>query len=142
LKIGYKFLDHISDVYIEACGTDISEAFEQAGLAIYDTMTDLNTIEMKLEYNINVESEDLKSLLYDYLDELLFLFDSKYLLFRDIKLKIDEINGKYVLKGILKGEKFISSKHMSKIGIKAATYSLMEFIKKKDGICIKFVMDI
>ncbi|MHA1230611.1 MAG: archease [Candidatus Helarchaeota archaeon] len=142
MQVGYKFLDHKSDVYIEACGNNLSEAFEQAGMAIYDTMTDLGSIDPKKKYEIELESEDIKSLLYDYLDELLFIFDTTALLFRKIKIIIERKDGKVKLKGVLWGEEYNSDKHISKVGIKAATYSLMEIIEKDKGVCLRFVMDI
>ena len=139
---GYKFLDHKSDVYIEACGRSLQEAFEQAGRAVFDTMTDISKIEFKTMHKISVQSEDLKSLLYDYLDELLFIFDTEMLLFKEFKIEIENKNGSYFLHGVLKGEKYNPDKHISKVGIKAATYSLMEIITDKNKFCLRFVMDI
>lgn len=143
MKVGYKFLDHKSDLYIESCGKTESEAFEQAGLAIFDSMTDIDKIDItKKSRKISLESEDIYSLLYDYLEELLFIYDTEFLLCRDIKLKIDQIEEGFRLEGVLKGEEFDRNKHISKIGIKASTYSQMEKIEKNGFVCFKFVMDI
>ena len=140
--MSYKFLDHKSDVYIEARGKNLSEAFEHAGLAVYETMTNIDSIDIKLKFEINVQSEDLQSLLYDYIDELLFIFDTQFLLFSKIQIHIENARDIYKLHGILEGEEYDSNKHISKVGIKAATYSLMEILEKKDNYCLRFVMDI
>ena len=143
MKVGYKFLDHKSDLYIESCGKTESEAFEQAGLAIFDSMTDIDKIDKKKQTRkISVESEDIYSLLYDYLEELLFIYDTEFLLCSDIKLKIERIDEGFRLEGVLKGEEFDKNKHISKIGIKAPTYSQMEKLEKNRFVCFKFVMDI
>jgi SHS2 domain-containing protein len=143
MKVGYKFLDHRSDLYIESCGKTESQAFEQAGLAIFDSMTDIDTIDKKKQTRkISVESEDIYSLLYDYLEELLFIYDTEFLLCSEITLKIEEIEEGFKLEGVLKGEEYDEKKHPSKIGIKSPTYSQMEKIEKNGLICFKFVMDI
>ncbi|MCS6788852.1 MAG: archease, partial [Aigarchaeota archaeon] len=35
---GFEFLEHASDVYIRAYGRDLSEAFEEAGKALFSVL--------------------------------------------------------------------------------------------------------
>ncbi|MBD3230106.1 MAG: archease [Candidatus Lokiarchaeota archaeon] len=142
MKVGYKFLDHKSDLYIRACGKDLNQAFEQSGLAVCDAMVEIEKVEPKVDREVSVESEDIFSLLYDYLEELLFLFDTEFLLFSEIEIKINEIESGFRLDAKLYGEEFDEEKHSQRIGIKSPTYSLMEKIEKDELICLEFVMDI
>ncbi|MHA1754867.1 MAG: archease [Candidatus Odinarchaeia archaeon] len=141
LSKGYRELPHTADVYLEVFAPTIDEAFEQAGLAVFDTMTDIRLVEPKLTKEIEVEAEDLKSLLFEFIRELLYLFDVEGVLYSYFKLKVFR-NKIFKLKGIMKGEKFNPAKHSSKTEVKAPTYSQMEFIEEKNKILIRFVLDI
>lgn len=52
----------------------MKEAFEQAAVAMSDYMTEIDTITIKSVYEIEVKGDDILSLLYRFLDEILFLF--------------------------------------------------------------------
>ena len=45
----FEFLEHIADAYIAAYGKDLAEAFENAALAMFETMTDTARVEPKIE---------------------------------------------------------------------------------------------
>lgn len=62
---------------IHAWGDTLTEAFEQCANAMFHYMTEVDYIEMKESYSIDVEGHDMMSLLYNFLDELLFLFSAE-----------------------------------------------------------------
>jgi len=35
---GYRFLDHMTDAFVEAWGPTVERAFAQAGIALFETM--------------------------------------------------------------------------------------------------------
>ena len=45
----YKLLDHLSDTFIESYGKTREEAFENAALALVDTMVRIEKIHLKIE---------------------------------------------------------------------------------------------
>ncbi|MHA1267178.1 MAG: archease [Candidatus Helarchaeota archaeon] len=139
---GFRFLDHISDVYIEATGETIEEAFTQAIYALFETMTDLGSIDPIQKHAIVIEAEDLKALLFELINEFLFLFDTKNLLFSKCDFKIEQEAGKYKLVGECWGEEFKAEKHPMRTEIKAPTYSLMEIEEHPKRIVLRFVIDI
>lgn len=55
-------------------GDDLKEAFEQAAVAMFGYMTEIETVNIYAKEEIQVEADDLDSLLYKFLDEFLFLF--------------------------------------------------------------------
>lgn len=55
----------------------MSEAFEQCANAMFHYMTEVDYIEMQQSYDIEVEGHDMMTLLYNFLDELLFLFSAE-----------------------------------------------------------------
>jgi len=135
-------MPHTADVYYEAYAPTLEEAFAQVGKAVFHTMTDLTKIDLKLEDKIEVDAEDIESLVFEFIRELLYRFDVRGILYRDFHLKISEDKNKFKLTGILKGEKFNPEKHISKTEVKAPTYAQMEIKKNEKNIIIRFVLDI
>src|SRR5436853_5990677 len=76
---GYRFLEHVTDAFVEAWGETLEEAFSQAGLALFDTMLDVKSVQTKTGVEIRTNGHDEKELLFNYLEELLLLFEVKQL---------------------------------------------------------------
>ena len=134
-----KYIEHPSDVGFEVYGDTLEELFANAAIAMYSIMTDVDEIEGEEEREIAINSEDLYSLMFDWLDELIFLFDSESLVMRSFDIAIDESN--FSIQGTCKGGKFDPSTHESGIIIKAVTYNMMQ-IKKNDVWSARVVLDV
>ncbi|NOR78408.1 MAG: archease [Methanophagales archaeon] len=134
-----KYIEHPSDVGFEVYGDTLEELYANAAIAMYSLMTDVDEIEGAEEREIEINSEDLYSLMFDWLDELIFLFDSKSLVMRSFDIAIDESN--FSIQGTCKGGKFDPSKHVSGIIIKAVTYNMME-VKKNEVWKARVVLDV
>ena len=143
---GFEFLEHTADVYIKVWGDTLEEAFEWAAVAMFEVMTDLNKVEPTKKHEISVNAEDLYALLYEWLEELLFIFGSQGIVFSRFKVHkiMQKENDIYTLVGEAWGEPFSIEKHDQRTEVKAITYSLMEIGKTKDTgqWIIKFVLDI
>ena len=134
-----KYIEHPSDVGFEAYGDTLEELFANAAIAMYSLMTDVDEIEEEEEREIEINSEDLYSLMFDWLDELIFLFDSESLVMRSFDIAIDESN--FRIQGTCKGGKFNPSTHVSGIIIKAVTYNMMQ-IKSNDVWKARVILDV
>ncbi len=138
-----KFLDHPSDVYVEVRAKSLEEAFALSGMAVYEVMTDVSRVKEQERVEVAVEGFDLYSLLYNWLEGLIYLFDSRGFLGSEIKVeKVSRNENGFKLKAVVLGEKYDAKRHESKTAIKAATYHLMEIKKEGDEYVIKFVLDI
>ncbi|MBD3207429.1 archease [Candidatus Bathyarchaeota archaeon] len=137
---GYEYLEHTADVYIKATGTSLHEAFENAGKATTEVMTDIDKIKPIEHLKITIEANNLEELLYQWLEEILFRFDAEGLLISDFEVNEIEEDGSH-LEGIMKGEEFDPDKHPQRLGVKAATYHMME-IEKNGSFVLKFVLDV
>jgi len=62
---------------LHAWGDTLQEAFEQCGMAMFGYMTDLDRVEITQVHQIEADGDDLQSLLFHFLDELLFLFSAE-----------------------------------------------------------------
>ncbi len=134
----YEFLPHTADVKFRAYGKSIEEAFSNAALALTKVITDYNKVEANIEKTIEVESEDEKALLYDFLEQFLILLDSESFLLNSIKeIKIEGNKLKAVIVGDTEIEKYKTETH-----IKAVTYQEMEIKKEKGKYMLQVVLDL
>ena len=53
-KKSYEFLEHMADAYIAAYGKDLAEAFENAALAMFDVMTEVEKVSSEVEDYVDV----------------------------------------------------------------------------------------
>jgi SHS2 domain-containing protein len=135
----YELIDHTADVGVKAYGKTLSEAFQNAGKAMFDIITDKSEIENIGQYDIELTADDLEQLLVDWLSELLYLHSANNLVFGFFKVDLDEKNKK--LKAKVFGEKLNMSKHKPGAEIKAVTYHMLE-VKKKKPFYVQVLFDI
>ena len=139
----FEFLEHTADMYIAAYGSSLEEAFENAALATFEVMTDTNKVEAEVKEDVELEAQDTEALLYLWIEELLFLFDTKTQLYSKFKVvRIKETEDGFLLKASIWGEVFNAQKHPQKLGVKAITYYRMEICKEDNRYIVKFVLDV
>jgi len=140
-KTKYVYIEHPSDVGFEAYGDTLEELFANAAIATYSFMTDVDEIEEEEEgeREIEIKSEDLYSLMFDWLDEMIFLFEAESLVMK--KFDIDVNYTDLRITGTCRGGKFDPYKHDSGIIIKAVTYNMME-IKRNEIWHARVVLDV
>ena len=142
-KKGYEFLEHTADVYIAAYGRTLAEAFENAALAMFETMTDTAKVKPKVEEAVKAEGQDKQALLYSWLEQLLLLFDLNGLVLSRFKINnIEEAKDTYTLFATAYGEPFDPERHKQKVGVKAVTYHRMEIKESAEKATVKFILDI
>jgi SHS2 domain-containing protein len=137
----YKFLRHTADAKFRAFGTTLEEAFCNAALATASLMWDWEKIEKRIEHKVEVRGSDLKQLLSSFLEEIIYLLDSKmFLLGSPENLKIEKEKKLYVLEAFFKGDKY-SDKYKIHGDVKAITYNEME-IENNGQYMVQVVVDV
>ena len=139
-KLKYEYFDVTADIGFYAYGKSLEEVYENAGLAMFDVITDIGKVKKDEVEEFEIVSEDLVSLLYDYLEELLFLQDTELLFFSDFKVNIEKIEDKnsshlenYKLTCCAYGEEINWDVHAHKSEVKAITFHKM-CVKEEEGI--------
>ena len=135
----YRYIEHPSDVGFEAFGSSLEELFANAALAMYSFMTDVSAIAATEERTITVGAEDLYSLMFDWLDELLFLFEAELLVMTDFNIAVD--TSTFSITGTCRGGKFDPDTHEAGIIIKAVTYNMMK-VEKNELWHAQVVLDV
>ena len=134
----YEYFEATADIGLRAYGKDLNEAFENAGLAIFNIISDTSNVDALKEIEFEITSEDEVSLLYDYLEELLFYHEIEFMLFSQFHVEIDD---NLHLKAKIKGEEIDWDKHERKTEIKAITFHKMD-IKKTDSVELQAIVDL
>jgi len=132
----YEFLEHTSDAKFKAYGKSFEECFANAAEAMTKVMIDPEKVEDKITKSVQVSGTDLKQLLYNFLEELLFLLDTQNFLLHKVRdIKITPKGKGYFLTANLSGDA-VDDKYELETGIKAVTYMDMEV---KENYCVVVV---
>lgn len=138
--MGYRYLEHVTDAFVEVTGKTLEEAFENAGMAVVDTMVNLKSIDEKSEKKINVNGKNLGELLYNWLEAIIILTITEGFVARRFVVELAKKED-YELKANLIGEELNFKKHQFKVEIKSPTFHLME-IKHEKEVVMRFLLDL
>lgn len=135
-------MDHMTDAVIEAYGPTLNEAFENAALALNDTMVDVTTVKPIATLELSVQAESLTELLFEWLDKVMLVLLVDRFVMCLFKVEIVEKDGRYSLHGKVSGEPLDLARHPYKVEIKAVTYHEMSIDRKKGETTVRFLLDL
>ena len=137
----YRFLRHTADAKFQAFGQTLEEAFANAALATSSLMWDWKRVEKEVKYPVQAEGKDLEQLLVSFLEEILYLLDTKTFLLGKIEdIRIQKRDEGYVLNALFLGDNYCDRYNLYG-DVKAITYNEMS-IFKNDHYTIQVVVDI
>ena len=126
--MSYKFIDHTADVMFEVKCKTLEEVFESAALATFEVQVTLKDVKRTVKKKIKLKNEGIEDLLFDFLEELIYIKDVNSLLFSKFSIKIKENllekrsqKKGFVLECVAEGEKINPKKHELKTDVKAPT---------------------
>jgi len=121
-----------------AYGRDLAECFANAALGLFSQITDLRRVRPVQAREISVEAGDTEALLVEWLNELIFLFDTEGLLGR--RFDVLEI-GDGRMRARVWGETRDPARHPTKIAVKATTYHRLQVVQR-DGWRARVIFDV
>ena len=136
----YEYLEHTADVKFRAYGKSPDEMLSNAALALFNSMIDTATVQAKETWKVELSGPDLEQLAYDWLSELIFLFETEFAVFSTFDVVLHK-NGDWSLQADIGGERIDHSRHAFDNEVKAVTLHEFE-IKKNDFWCIQVVLDV
>jgi len=133
----------IADVAFEAWGGTLEELFVAAADATMNVMVaDLATVAERLARTIRVEDTEVDMLLFQLLQELIFLKDAERLLLRVKAIEIRRIDGLYTLEAVARGEELDPARHDLVVDVKAVTLHRYRVNKTPGGWEAAVILDI
>jgi SHS2 domain-containing protein len=130
MKKPYETIDHTADMAIRVHGDSRENLFENAGYALFDSLVELSGVHDRIQEKISVTGTDLPELMVNWLNQLLFLWETRFLLLRRFSM---ETMGEQDLTAWGWGETYDSNRHEILTDIKAATYHNLT-IQEKEGL--------
>ena len=115
----YEFLEHTADIKFRIFGRNLEEIFENCALAFSELIGRGSIINDKIKKNIEVSGKDNESLLYNFIEELIYLLDADG--FVVSKCEVTILGNK--LNALVYGDSVENYKNLDYV--KAATYAEM-----------------
>ena len=141
----YHYLEEIgtADIAFEATGRDLPELFRDAADATVNVMIDnIDAIHPVETRQIELSNDKLDMLLFDFLQELIFLKDAERLLLRIRKVQIAERDENYFVEATAEGEPLDTERHLQRADVKAVTLHDFSVEQTKDGWKARVLLDI
>jgi SHS2 domain-containing protein len=139
--MGYRYAEDgpTADLTVDTWGKTLEEAFEQAGIAMFNSITPIEGVEKKELREFEIEADDLEALLFNFLDELLYIHEVDMIVFSAFDLKIEK--ERFRLHATCHGETFDIKHHTQGIAIKAVTFHQMSIEQDDKGWNLRVVLD-
>jgi len=119
----FHIIPHTADIGIVARGGNLPEAFANAAFGLFSIMSDLRRVRPVETRTIEINEKDYESLLFEWLNTFIYLFDAQSMLFRRCEI-VDF--GPHRLTARCAGETLDPARHRIKLGVKSATYYLLK----------------
>jgi SHS2 domain-containing protein len=135
----YKVIEHTADIGIEVSGATREEVFAGCGLALFDLLIGLQSIEGTFTRTVSVQGESLTDLLVAWLNELLYFYAVEGLMFSgftDVELAEE------CFRAVGHGEHYDASRHHSEMEIKAATYHNVSLVRAGGRWTARVILDV
>lgn len=137
----YKFFHHTADAKFQAFGQTLEETFAHAALAVASLMWDWEKIAKNIEISVAVEGKDLEQLLVIFLEEILYLFDTRnFLLGSADNVSLEQNDGDWSLHALFRGD-VCAGEYEIFGGVKAITYNEI-VINDRAPFMVQVVADI
>ncbi len=137
----YEIFEHTADVGIRVRAAALEALFADAARGLFSVMVaNLDAVAAVQQEGVHLtnEGDRLDDLLFDWLDDLLYRFDTRRVLFSQFDVRIE---GKD-LQATIWGEPMDRSRHEMDREVKAITYHGLKVERDRDGWLAEVIVDI
>jgi SHS2 domain-containing protein len=120
-------------------GSDGAELFAAAGLALFDLVCLLEAVAEREEYELSGEAAQVESLLVDWLNDLIFLFEGRGVVCR--RFAFPEWSPTHY-RAVAFGEPVDERRHEPRDVVKAATYHGLSVSEAEGGLEARVILDV
>ena len=131
----FKLIEHTADIGLTAYGKTLAEAFANAAYGMFSIIAELRSVREKESRQVELHDKEPETLLFDWLNSLLYFFDVEMLLFKRFDVELFDGNS---LRATCYGEKYDLQRHQIKLGVKSATYHMLNVDQNKNQVRVIF----
>ncbi len=125
-------IEHTADIGIEVEADSLEELFEGVAAGMFSIIIDPARVSAEVERRVVLHAGDLGELMYEWLNELLYLLGADGLLLSSFEVERFQRDEGFRLEATVGGERLDPERHGGLEEIKAATYHQMT-IERRDG---------
>lgn len=126
----FEQFEHTADVGVRIWGRDLLDLFRNSVEAMLSLIVDLDTVKEERTLSVLAEGKDHSELFFNWLDELLYLHNTRYFLCKSVE-DINIQNNR--VEAHIRGERVDPERHVLRAELKAVTYH--QFEVKRIGSC-------
>ena len=134
----WEHFEHKADIGVRGIGNTLAEAFEQAAVAMTAVVTDISLVQATTNISIACSEQDNDTLLYDWLNALIYEMATRKMLFSKFEVTID--HGK--LEAVVNGEAIDIERHQPCVEIKGATFTELAAYQEEQQWVAQCVIDV
>jgi len=134
----WEHFEHKADIGVRGFGDTLAEAFEQAAVAMTAVVTDIPLVLADTIINISCDDDDSDTLLYDWLNALIYEMATRKMLFSRFEVNIDD--GKLTATAV--GEAIDVQRHQPAVEIKGATYTELAVYQEQNQWVAQCIVDV
>ena len=131
----FQLIEHTADTGLIAYGNSLAEAFANAAYGLFSIIAELKKVRETESQPVTVSAEDTESLLFNWLNDLIYIFDVEHYLLKRFDISEFTENS---LKATCWGERYDPSRHQLKLGVKSATYHMLKVDGKRNTVQVIF----
>ena len=135
----YELFEHTADLGLRASARDLPSLFAEAARGLFSMIVgnpeDVRPLQKRA---VEVAGTDRDYLLFDWLNELLFCFETEEMLFCEFDIEINDDG----LKAVIKGEPADRERHQLEHEVKAITYHQLKVEQRNDIWHAELIVDI
>ena len=135
----YETFDHTADLGLRIRAPDLNTLFMEAAQALFSVIVeDLASVEPWQRFDIQLAGTEPDYLLFDWLNELLYYWDSEHVLLGRFEARVTPTS----LAGSAWGERLDPERHCLLHEVKAITYHGLRVEQTPDGWLAEVIIDI
>lgn len=134
----FEFFDHTADLGLRVRAADLDRLFEDAGAGLFSMIVDPLPLHVERELVLRVDGTRHDHLLFDWLNELLYLFETEHLVCGSFHVQ----TGAAGLQAKVGAEPLDERKHRLQHEVKAITYHGLRVERTGDEWLAEVIVDI
>ena len=135
----YELFEHTADLGLRVRAGDLNTLFAEAGRGLFSMIVEnLDDVRPLQTISVQLTGNDRAYLLFDWLSELLVVFDTRHVLLGEFNVHVDETG----LTATARGEPAEPPRHRLDHEIKAITYHGLKVEPVGDGWQAEVIVDV
>jgi SHS2 domain-containing protein len=135
----YETFEHTADLGLRVRAADLPSLFAEAGRGLFSIIVaNLDSVRPLETVSLAVEGETSELLLFDWLNELLYIYETRRLLLTEFDVKCGPLG----LTATARGEPIDRSRHLLDHEVKAITYHGLKLQPDAGGWLAEVIVDI